>query len=134
MEHPHRRMTEPAYISISILLTFNLSIMDKIHRKSPLPDAVLYEHGSKVAMSLEDDIDDFSAFDSTIDRGFISKVKGALDNVREVKKDEVMVDEQTQLTDDVNRKMAACNKEYKTIAYFVRYIFGGDGGKKMSLD
>jgi len=82
MEHPHRRMTEPAYISISILLTFNLSIMDKIHRKSPLPDAVLYEHGSKVAMSLEDDIDDFSAFDSTIDRGFISKVKGALDNVR----------------------------------------------------
>ena len=104
--------------------------MNKIYRKSPLPDAVLYEHGSKVAMSLEDDIGDFSAFDSTIDRGYISKIEGALDGVREVKKDEVMVDEQTQLTDEVNRKMAACNKEYKTVAYFVRHIFDGDEGIK----
>ena len=102
--------------------------MDKIYRKSPLPDAVLYEYGSKVAMSLEDDLADFSAFDSTINRGFIHTLQDALGGVREVKKDEVMVDEQTQLTDEVYQKMAACNEGYKTVAYFVRHTFDGDTG------
>lgn len=100
--------------------------MKQIHRKSPLPDARLYEHGSKVALSLEDDLADFSAFDSTIDRGFIDTLQGDLEGVREIKKDDVMVDELTQLTDEVYRKMAACNKGYKTVAYFVRYTFDGD--------
>ena len=102
--------------------------MDKIYRKSPLPDAVLHEHGAKVSVSLVDDLADFTTFDSTIDRGFIQTLQGAVDDVREVKKDEVMVDELNQLTNEVNRKMAACNKGYKTVAYFVRHIFDGDAG------
>ncbi len=102
--------------------------MNKIYRKSPLPDAVLYEHGSKVVVSLEDDIKDFSAFDSTIDGGYINTLQGALDGVKDVKKDEVVVDEQNQLTEGVNRKMAECNQGYKTVAYFVRYTFDGDKG------
>jgi hypothetical protein len=71
--------------------------MDKVYRKSPLPDAVLYEHGSKVVASLEDDIEDFSAFDSTIERKFINSLQGDFDEVRNVKKDEVMIDEQNNL-------------------------------------
>jgi hypothetical protein len=102
--------------------------MDKTYRKSPLPDAVLYEHGSKVSVSLEDDLADFTAFDSTINRDFIHTLQGALDGVREVKKDEVMLDQQTQLTNEVYRKMAACNEGYKTVAYFVRHTFDGDEG------
>ncbi len=110
--------------------------MDKNYRKSPLSDAVLHEHGSKVVVSLDEDIDDFTAFDSTIDRGFISTTQGALDEVRNVKKDEVMVDELSQHTNEVNRKMAACNKGYKTVAYFARYVFDGDAGihKEFGLD
>ncbi|MGM0531817.1 MAG: hypothetical protein ACQER7_10735 [Bacteroidota bacterium] len=100
--------------------------MKEIHRKSSLPDARLYEHGTKVTRSLEEDIEDFSTFDSTIDEKFINSLQGTLDGVRDIKKDDVMVDEQAQHTDEVNRKMAACNKGYKTVAYFVRYVFDDD--------
>ena len=97
--------------------------MSQNYRKFTITDAKLLEHGSVVVKSLEDDLEDFSSFDSTINRRFIDKLQEAIDAGYQIYSDRVIKYQLAQLTDEVNLKMDACKNAYETVTYFVKKVF-----------
>lgn len=96
------------------------------NRKFTITDGRLIEHGTTVASFLPEDLEDFSAFDSTFGHPFVDKLKAGIEAFNQMKQDDVVIDEQSQFTDEVNEKMAKCNEAYKTVAFFVRKAFDGN--------
>jgi len=97
--------------------------MSQNNRKYTITDARLLEHGSVLVKSLEDDLDDFSSFDSTISRNFTDRVQEAIDASYQIKSDRIVIYELAQLTNELNRHMAACKNAYETVAYFAQKVF-----------
>jgi len=95
-------------------------------RDFTISDGRLMEHGTSVASFLPEDLADFSAFDSTFAQTSVDNLNQSIEDVREVKSDDVVVDEQTQYTDAVLAKMEQSNEAYTTVAFFVRKVFDGD--------
>jgi len=92
-------------------------------RDFTISDGRLMEYGTSVASFLPDDLADFSAFDSTFNHSFIDNLRESMEDVRAVKSDDVVVDEQSEHTDKVREKMEQCNEAYTTVAFFVRKAF-----------
>lgn len=97
--------------------------MPKNDRIYKIPDMDLLEFADTMVGFLPDDITDFSSFDSTLGKEDIIDIKQAIDEVYAVKSDDIVIDEQAELTEKVNNKLSECNKAYKTIAFFVRKAF-----------
>ncbi len=97
--------------------------MSENNRKFTIPDPTLLEHASRVKTTLSDDLDDFHAFDRTIDKETVKDLDSAIEKVNNIKTDDVVIDEMTELTDMVNLAMGNCNSAFKTVAFFARKVF-----------
>lgn len=95
-------------------------------RQYTISDAVLLEHADTVKASISDDISNFTAFDSTIPAEYADQIGTAIDAVLAVKSDQVIIDEQVELTQNLNDAMGACTNAFRTIAFFVRKVFDGN--------
>ncbi len=88
-----------------------------------IPDANLIEFGEVVAAKLPDDIVDVHNFDRTVTEAYPASIKAAINEVKAIPTDQVIIDEMAELTKNVNDALAACNKCYRTISFFVRKAF-----------
>lgn len=100
-----------------------MSTNDRLFKFS---DAELIQHAEVTAESLPDDIDDFIAFDSTIEAGYPTKISEALAKHNAMKPDALIVNEQAELTQKVNTAIANCNTTFKTILFFVKKAYANN--------
>lgn len=88
-----------------------------------IPDANLIEFGEMVAEKLPEDIEELHNFDRTITEAYPASIRSAINEVKSIPTDQVIIDEMAALTKNVNDALAACNKCYRTISFFVRKAF-----------
>ncbi|WP_289056264.1 hypothetical protein, partial [Carboxylicivirga marina] len=89
--------------------------MSKNDRSFNFPDATLQQHGTNVAEVLNTDIVEFKHFDSTFLDSYPEDIKAAIEEVRAIKTDMVVIDEMTEKTQAVYDAAAGCNSAYRTI-------------------
>ena len=89
-------------------------------------DAEMLETADVIAASLGDDIGDFTAFDSTLTADYVTTVQGAVGRVKEIKPDNVVIDEMGEWTQKVDAAMKKSSDAYSNLAYFVRKAFNGN--------
>lgn len=92
-------------------------------RKFNLDDARLLERASTEVSFLGEDIGDFTAFDNTFGQSTIDDLQATITAASATKRDDVVIDEQAELTTTVDENMEACKNAYKTVSYFVRKVF-----------
>lgn len=88
-----------------------------------IPDSALLQSGEIMVVSLPDDNPAFTDFDSTISPQYPEAIRGAIDRVKAIHPDDVILQEQADLTLRVNTAHDRCYTSYQTIAYFVRKAF-----------
>jgi len=89
-------------------------------------DAEMLETADVIAASLNDDIADFTAFDSTLTADYVTTVQGAVGRVKEIKPDNVVIDEMSEWTQKVDAAMKKSSDAYSNLAYFIRKAFNGN--------
>jgi len=97
--------------------------MSKNERNFNVSDAALLQHAETVFASIGENITDFSVFDSTLTEAYPTSIANAIAEVKAIKQDQLVIDEQAELTERLNEKMYACAAAYRTIAYFARKAF-----------
>ncbi|TRX65911.1 hypothetical protein [Carboxylicivirga sp. M1479] len=97
--------------------------MSKNDRLFNVPDATLQQHGTSVATVLPNDLEKFKFFDSTFLDSYPDTIKAAIEEVKAIKTDMVIIDEMTEKTQAVYDSAAACNRAYRTITFFVLKAF-----------
>lgn len=100
--------------------------MSKNERDYSVSDASIIEHADTVKASIADDLGDFTAFDSTIVPDYGTQIGAAIDGVFAIKSDQVIIDEQVEKTQHLNKAMGDCTSAFRTVAYFVRKAFDGN--------
>ncbi len=100
--------------------------MAKIYRDYNISDAILLEHSEGLVEVIDNNISEFTKFDTTIGSDYSASIKRSIDDVYGVKSDNVIVDEMSAKTDLLLSVLGECNKAYITIAFFVRKAFPGD--------
>jgi len=98
----------------------------KIRRTFHIPDAILLEHAEVMAARLPDDLPDFTRFDSTINEAYVDLIHQAIDEAKAFQPDYVIKSEVAEQTELVKKALDDCFDDFKTIAYFVRKVFGAD--------
>jgi hypothetical protein len=97
--------------------------MKKDTRLFSISDDKLRQHGETVAMSIGNDIGEFTAFDSTFDPAYDAVILNVINDLNAMKSDQVVIDEMTEYTQNSNDALAACNTAFRTISFFVRKTF-----------
>ena len=97
--------------------------MSANERLYTVSDAAMLLRAETVNASLPEDIADFTAIDTTLDETYPTTISSALSNVLAIKTDQVIIDEQAQLTENLLAKSKECSTGYRTIAYFARKAF-----------
>ncbi len=88
-----------------------------------IPDAVLLQSGEIIVVTLPEDIASFTAFDSTLTSALPDEIKLAISLTKAVHPDEVVVQEQADLTQALNDAHANCTHAFQSVAYFVRKAY-----------
>jgi len=97
--------------------------MSKNDRLFNVTDSTILQHGKTVAVTLPQDVGDFITFDSTMNDSYPSTIDEAVNAVIALKTDMVVIDEMAEKTLAVNDALAACNKSFRTIKFFVLKAF-----------
>jgi len=97
--------------------------MPRNERIYNIPDADLLQHSKEVATVIKEDIQDFKQFDATFQDEYPTTIQQAIDTVKAMKTDMLVIDEMAEKTTAVNEALSACNRAYRTIKYFVEKAF-----------
>lgn len=97
--------------------------MSQNERQYNIPDADLLQHGKEVATVITEDIQDFKQFDATFQDDYPASIQQAIDTVKAMKTDMLVIDEMAEKTTAVNEALSACNRAYRTVKYFVEKAF-----------
>ena len=100
--------------------------MSKNDRDFNFSDASLLSYGEVLAATMPNDVTNFNVFDNTINDQYPVKITDAIAEVKNIRTDQVVIDEMTEHTQAVNNALAACNSYYKTVSFFVRKAFKGN--------
>jgi len=88
-----------------------------------LSDPDMIEFIKKLIGFLENDLADFTAFDSTIDINFLNALKALAAEAAAIVSDNVVIDEMADYTLVLNHKMEECIELYQTLKYFIKKAF-----------
>jgi len=88
-----------------------------------LSDPDMIEFIKKLIGFLENDLADFTAFDSTIDINFLNALKALTAEAAAIVSDNVVIDEMADYTLVLNHKMEECIELYQTLKYFIKKAF-----------
>ncbi|MEI6062710.1 MAG: hypothetical protein WCR72_18550 [Bacteroidota bacterium] len=88
-----------------------------------MSDADLLQAGEIIAATLPEDIESFTAFDSTLISDLPTEIKHAILQAKAIHADDVVVQEQADLTETLNEAHSNCITAYQGIAYFVRKAY-----------
>lgn len=97
-------------------MSSNLRIYD-------IPDSDLLQAGEMMVVALPDDIASFTAFDSTLNADYPETLRSAIDKVKSIHTDVVIVQQQAKLTADLEAAHTQCYTSFQALAYFVRKAF-----------
>ncbi len=100
--------------------------MSQNERQYNIPDADLLQHGKEVATVITEDLQDFKQFDATFQDEYPTSIQQAIDTVKAMKTDMLVIDEMAEKTSAVNEALSACNRAYRTVKYFVEKAFPGN--------
>ncbi len=102
----------------------------EIIRLYKLSDAEMFSYADKIIDNLQIDISLFSAFDSTINAGFITTSQNLLNTARNIPSDNVVVDQQVASTEQVRTLMQECRDQYDDMKFFIKKAFKTSLGKQ----
>lgn len=100
--------------------------MKKKARLFSFSDVVLMQHGAMVVKFLPEDLIDFIKFDSTFLPDYPAGIYTLISKLKTLKSDKVVIDEMTELTQTSNDALAACNRAFRTIGFFVSKVYKGN--------
>lgn len=86
-------------------------------------DAYLLETANVIGNLLTTDLAVFTAFDSTMDAGFVSAFQTKIENALHFSSDGVITDQQAQKTVNVLNLMKAAKEKYQDVKYFAGKAF-----------
>jgi hypothetical protein len=88
-----------------------------------IPDADLLQSGEITATTLPEDIASFTAFDSTLTSSLPDQIRTAISRTKTVHPDDIVVQEQADLTNAMKEEQSSCTIAFQSIAYFVRKAY-----------
>ncbi len=100
--------------------------MPRIYRLYNVQDSVLIVAAGLMEYVLPDDIELFTAFDSTVTSDYPSRLNHAISLVNSKSKDDTVVQKQAQYTAAYKAAHDDCYMAFKTVAFFVRKAFPDD--------
>ena len=92
-------------------------------RKYNVSDAAMMEYAKGINVAIEKYLPSFTAFDSTIDVDLGQRLADKISHIQNIKSDNLVIDEQAEMTETLQNAMAACNTAYRTIVFFVRKAY-----------
>ena len=95
----------------------------EISRNYHFSDATMLNHSKTAAGNLEADLADFTAFDATMNDEFVTGYKAQLVDVEADVSDNVIVDQQAQLTEEANKNLAESIRVVTDMTYFINKAF-----------
>lgn len=95
----------------------------KLERTYEGPDYYLLELADTFTLGLEDDLDDFTAFDSTMDADWLNGFKGAVTIALNEDSDDIVEAVQEEKTSDVKTAMEQGTVMYDDTIYFAKKAF-----------
>lgn len=96
---------------------------NKIARIYNIADSDLIEFCRTAIGNLTNNLQDFTNVDTTVNPAFADDLTQLVEQAEGIQSDEVVTDEQTELTNQVNEKMHECREHYKLIMYFAKKAF-----------
>lgn len=96
---------------------------NEVLRSYHLSDASMLAFAKAAAGYLGEDLTDFTNFDSTITEEYLTEIKELVKNAEAEVSDNVILDQQVQLSDEVNKKLDDCVVIIRSVSYFVKKTF-----------
>jgi hypothetical protein len=109
-------------------LSLKLKIMETIKRLFTVSDLFMIEHSKISRVHFNDNLADFTAFDSDLDAAFYTAWGTAIAASESQPTDEIVRDQLTQLTAAVDTAMANCRKKFQDSKYFIDRAFPNNAG------